>query len=618
MSRARATLTLAFVLTALLIVGLPRVARAGANAPPADPARVAAVTVPAGGGADASSGALCRLPGLVRADGTPCPVSRRARRQLLGLPDPAHLLPNPAQVITKIAGGVTGSVRSFALKLIVGWVASGAESALKGTAKVIDETTSPELTSSWFSASYWRIAGIATLLTLPFLCAAAIHALVRSELTLLTRAAFGYLPLSLLAVGITSQLTMLLLSATDEMSAIVASASGHADAEFLSHAAVTAIAASVTATDPFIVFIAAIATVAATLALWVELLIRDAAVYVIVLMLPLFFAAMVWPARRTLVIRALETLIALILSKFAIVAVLALGGTALGHSSAPGPAAVLTGATLVLLAAFAPWALLRVLPLHEVASAAAGGLSQAPAQAVPVAMERTMRGVALGAGVGAGAAEWIRPRLAPEGRPSLLDGSRLRDAHRSAMGAESPADAGSAGTTAGAGADASLEESGPDGVTGVGVDDPVTPAMAHGGSAGPDRERGDGPSGTHRPSAAPSVSPGAATVDAASPPAGAEDPPTRTADARDDGTAESPPFFDLPDEFELGPGIAALIDRNRPGDGGATRAAGQPAGADDPAPPSVVEPPLLPEHDPLARPTSAPPHDRPDDPPAGA
>ena len=47
-------------------------------------------------------------------------------------------------------------------------------------------------------------------------------------------------------------------------------------------------------------------------------------------MLPLAFAALVWPARRIWAIRAVEVLVALILSKFVIVAVLSLGGAALG------------------------------------------------------------------------------------------------------------------------------------------------------------------------------------------------------------------------------------------------------------------------------------------------
>jgi len=109
-------------------------------------------------------------------------------------------------------------------------------------------------------------------------------------------------------------------------------------------------------------------------------LIREAAVYVIVLMLPLFFAALVWPARRVWAIRAVEMLVALILSKFAIVAVLALGGAALDHAASFSVTSLLAGLTLVLLAAFSPWVLLRLLPLHEIASAAAGGMRAASLQ----------------------------------------------------------------------------------------------------------------------------------------------------------------------------------------------------------------------------------------------
>ena len=102
--------------------------------------------------------------------------------------------------------------------------------------------------------------------------------------------------------------------------------------------------------------------IGAAFALWIELLMREAAVYVIVLMLPLAFAAMVWPARRIWAVRAVELLVALILSKFAIVAVLSLGGAAISSGADDGSvAAVMAGAVLILLAAFSPWALLRLL-----------------------------------------------------------------------------------------------------------------------------------------------------------------------------------------------------------------------------------------------------------------
>ena len=119
--------------------------------------------------------------------------------------------------------------------------------------------------------------------------------------------------------------------------------------------------------------------VAGAVVLWIELLMREAAVYVIVLMLPLAFAGMVWPARRIWAIRAIELLVALVMSKFAIVAVLSLGGAALFSGASAGGhsvTAAVAGAVLLVMGVFTPWALLRLLPLAEVASSAAGSLSR--------------------------------------------------------------------------------------------------------------------------------------------------------------------------------------------------------------------------------------------------
>ena len=571
--RARLTITLAFLLSALLIAALPRSATA-APVPGTTAAPGPAVIPAAGTGSAAhSAGGACSLSGLVPARGSSCRATGRLRRQWLGI----RVLPNPVHVVTKVVGGVASTaIKTVALVAILGWVASGAESALKQTAKVIDDTTSPQLTSGWFSASYWRIAGIAALLTIPFLCAAAIHALVRSDLGLLTRAAFGYLPLSLLAVGIASQLTMLLLAGTDEMSSIVTSASAHADSVFLSTTSVTAIAESVATNDPFVTFLAAIITVAATLALWLELLVRNAAVYVIVLMLPLFFAAMVWPARRTLAIRAIETLIALILSKFAIVAVLSLGGSALGHSTIPGPASVLTGGTLVLLAAFTPWALLRMLPLHELASAAAGGLSQAPRQTLSTAV-RT--GMELADGWGALGADELGSRALPKAESYISRGD---------AGARRPSES-DAGSELGAGpgraepVDADVAE-------------PVTGAMSR--AAGPDDQIG--PETTTTPGPTPNGGPalelaaGGTGVDSTE--SGTGQPGAGSGSKR--GWSDILAFPEAVEgddpELPLGTDLLALADQQRSlpagADDGEQPTSSQAAGSPSPAP----EPPMLP------------------------
>ncbi len=334
-------------------------------------------------------GTVCSLGGLVSGVvGKVCTVATHADRvlgagkKLLG----GHL----GGALSELTGGGVGRAATAAVGLtaVATAVVGGAKYLLKETVKLIGSSTAPNLNSTWFSAFYWRMAAVSALLTLPFLFAAAIQALIRSDLALLCRAAFGYLPLGLLAVGVAAPLTMLLLAGSDEMSTIVSSASQNAGSEFLTKA--SALTGLITAGSGtmFVGFFVGLLTAAAAITLWVELLIRQAAVYVIVLMLPLFFAAMVWPARRIWAIRSVELLVALILSKFAIVAVLALGGAALGHTLIPGPESMLAGATLVLLAAFSPWALLRLLPLHELASAAVGGLRPSGGQGPIPAIDR--------------------------------------------------------------------------------------------------------------------------------------------------------------------------------------------------------------------------------------
>jgi hypothetical protein len=337
---------------------------------------------------------ICTLAGLVSGlAGKVCSAARHAGTVLkAGQKLLSGRLGAAAETLSGARSTTKAITAAVAVTAIAAWVIGGARLALHETAAVIPTTTRPQLQSTWFSSSYWRMAGIATLLTLPFLFAAAIQALLRSDLSLLARSALGYLPLSALAVAIAAPLAQLLLTASDELSNLVSSASGYSTAGFV-HLTFGGVGLGIISSFP--VFFVGLLAVAAAVTLWIELLIRSAAVYVIVLMLPLFFAALVWPARRVWAVRAIELLIALILSKFAIVAVLALGAAALGHTVIPSVAQMLAGTTLVLLAAFTPWALLRLLPLHELAASVegmrgAGARGLAPAdEAAANAFDRT-------------------------------------------------------------------------------------------------------------------------------------------------------------------------------------------------------------------------------------
>jgi hypothetical protein len=289
------------------------------------------------------------------------------------------------------AGLASSATTALALSAVGTWVLGGARFVLDETGHVLGETTAPRLTSTWFSSTYWRVAAIASVLTLPFLFAAAVQALMSSDITLLIRAAFGYLPLAALAVTIAAPLAMLLLAASDQLAGVVSSAAGQQGAQFLVGAGAAITGLTQFSGSPFIAFFVGVFTVAVAVVLWLELLIREAAVYVIVLLLPLAFAALVWPARRIWAIRSVELLLALILSKFAIVAVLSLGGAALGHSVDDSATGFLAGAVLLILAAFAPWALLRLLPLTELAGGPVGTLRHEARTAVTALQHADVR-----------------------------------------------------------------------------------------------------------------------------------------------------------------------------------------------------------------------------------
>jgi hypothetical protein len=280
--------------------------------------------------------------------------------------------------VSTLLGGGAGSVAASAstalgLAAIGTWVVGGAGAVLHEAAAALGATTTPQLESTWFSSTYWRMAAIAALLTLPFLFAATVQAALRSDVALLVRAAFGYLPLAMLSIAIAAPITTLLLSASDELCGLISSAASDAASHLLERMGIVVGGLTIAARSPFLAFLIGLLMIGATFALWIELLLREAAVYVVVLMLPLAFAALTWPGRRIWAIRAIELLVALILSKFAIIAVLSLGGAALGASVGHGSVSdAMAGAVLIMLATLSPWALLRLVPLAEIATGAAG------------------------------------------------------------------------------------------------------------------------------------------------------------------------------------------------------------------------------------------------------
>jgi hypothetical protein len=369
-SRALVLVMLLSVAGAAELISGPAPASAAApSAPPVAPANASELNL---------SKAICGAAGVLnKVTGIECG----------GLANGGALIQGGQQLITGNVGGAASTVlgagagslatagATVGLVAISASVVGAAAAVLHETAAALGATTSPQLQSTWFSSTYWRMAAIATVLTLPFLFAATVQAALRSDVALLTRAALGYLPLAILSIAIAAPLTTLVLAASDELCSLISAAAANQSTHVLASAGLLVGGLTALGQSPFLVFLLGLFAIIAAFALWIELLLREAAVYVVVLMLPLAFAALAWPARRIWAVRAVEILVALILSKFAIVAVLSLGGAAIaasvGHQDVSG---LMAGTVLIMLAALSPWALLRFVPLAEVAAGAAAAL----------------------------------------------------------------------------------------------------------------------------------------------------------------------------------------------------------------------------------------------------
>lgn len=275
--------------------------------------------------------------------------------------------PLPLAPLCDVAGSASSSVAGGVLSTIAGWVAAGAHYLLGQVGGALSATTTVDVAAPWFGSHYTVMAAIAALVAVPMLAVAAVQAVFRQSPGLLARSALVQVPLAGLLSLVALQLVQLSLGATDALSSVVAKSAGTGISRALQEVAAALVSEATAPIPTFVLVLGGLLVAAGALVLWLELIVRAAAVYVAVLFLPLALASLVWPSVSHWCRRLVETLAAIVLSKFVIVAVLSLAVGALG--SGTGFAAVLAGGALLLLAAFTPFTLLRLVPLMEAGAA---------------------------------------------------------------------------------------------------------------------------------------------------------------------------------------------------------------------------------------------------------
>jgi len=284
-----------------------------------------------------------------------------------------------AGAVARAAGHVIGGIVGVGLAAVFDaasqWVASGAVWLLGQVGHAMSATTTVDLSSGWFRAHESVMATLAAAVILPMVCCAAIQALYRQSAAMLARAFLVQLPLALLLTGVAVELVQMAMAVTDSLSAQLMAGAGVDTTNILSPVSGFLVESGLAApgVPAFVVFVGGLLVAVAALGLWLELVVRAAAVSVATLFLPLALAALVWPALSHWCRRLADTLAALVLSKLVIAAVLSLavgavaGGLGVGATGGDGGgfAAVVSGIALLVIATLSPFTLLRLIPAVE-------------------------------------------------------------------------------------------------------------------------------------------------------------------------------------------------------------------------------------------------------------
>lgn len=395
---------------------------------------------------------------------------------------PAAAVPNdlPCPVVCSLGSDAVKSVAQTVFESFAGFLAQGVADVLDQVAGAINNTTQITLDASWFQSNFDAMRSLAVLVLLPMVLVGLISAVIRRDASQLWRAGGVYIPVAIFGGVLLIALTEKALAVTDWATGALTgnvTSSTHSAVVILKNA-VLVVAGDPNLATALAMLVLMIALFGAVL-IWIELLLRTAAIYVVVLFLPLAMSGLVWKGSVQWTRKMLEALVALILSKFVIVVVLALAAGMI--TAGNGIGTVMEGATLLMLAAAAPFALLRLVPIVE--AGAIGhleGLERRPLAAAKRAAATAVQVAMASAGSGGAA-------LADNGGDAgaALDGQREVGGQLALV--RSPDAAGSGGQgSSGQGSSGRRPGSAPPSPSGPGPAAPPPPAPSSDGDGEPD------------------------------------------------------------------------------------------------------------------------------------
>lgn len=329
--------------------------------------------------------AVVALAGRAHAAPTPTPVSTpTASPGPQASNDPCALLDGPSKQYCEGGRGTTGGAPGQGLAPSDGadalnplaslakgcadaaaWIVTKLSEAVKGTAEV-------DFTNDAFLKQYAVVFAASTILTLVlWLFAVAKRAIRGVPLTTAISEAIGLLWLTVLASAFTPLILYTVVSATDGVTEVIASATGGQTDVFFGSFTEALKKGDDIGGGPIMLIVVALVTVLAAGVLYLELFIRAALLYVGALLGVVVYAGLVDRNLWGHVRRWAGIMIAVILVKPVIVIVLGLAGALAGEKGPNAFSAVVTGLAIILLAIFASAMIYRFVPGFgdEIASA---------------------------------------------------------------------------------------------------------------------------------------------------------------------------------------------------------------------------------------------------------
>jgi hypothetical protein len=307
------------------------------------------------------------------------PVAQQACR-LLGKANPINLA----------AGGIAGAAQDAGMRALTSFFVDGAVWFVGQVLKLVTTVTSPDLTAQGFKETYQLNFALAPWVMVIMCFIAVGYAVLHRDSDSIGQMVVSIFPAVLFTLASPAVL-QLLVGIVDYLSAVVTQDTGDEIAQFLK--GLTNFWNIATPNTPmFPLFLSALLALIGAVGIFLDLAVRTALIYLGAAFLPLAWAAIVYPGARKWVRKLGWALVAIIASKFFVVASFSLaaklltnggGGGSVNQSATQNVQGVFIGGGMMLATAFVPLALYRIVTAFDQAVIQHRGTVAAAARSLP-------------------------------------------------------------------------------------------------------------------------------------------------------------------------------------------------------------------------------------------